>query len=326
MFRILRRSGVAQEHPPQSIDANEPVIDENHRSNTPLGDLWADRELGERDFLASDDDMAELLRAMSAVCPDKASSAAISQALGSTLEESWCFTNILCRYLTRNILSAGDGGMIKLLSGGGGGVVDANCAVIIKSVILAQKGSDDLRPICTAGVPSAFIKCLIRIHSIAFLAESGRKHDGQGFDSQKNASALYMVLEVLRHVCQEPCCVEDLVRLDAVAGLVNLAALGTCISGPIDVDMDTTDKVFELPVSKSIELHAAEILSKLVVSGASLLLTQHMHEHSLLQMLADVMRRAIFQSESKPYMFGIRISSRILLQVAKPVFKLGRHR
>jgi hypothetical protein len=314
MFRILRRSGV-DEHPPQPIRQPEPVVDETHRINTPLGELWADRELGERDFLASDDDMAELLRAMSAVCSDKASSAAIANALGSALEEAWCFTNILCRYLTRNILSAGDGGMIKLLAGVDGGVVGANCSVIIKHVILAQKGVDDLRPICTAGVPSAFIKCLVRIHSIAFLAESGRKHDGQGFDSQKNISALYSVLEVLRHVCQEPCCVDDLVRLDAVAGLVNLAALGTCVSGPIDVDMDTTDKVFELPVSKSIELHAAEILSKLIVSGASLLLTKHMHEHSLLQMLADVMRRAIFQTESKPYMFGIRIASRILLQV-----------
>jgi hypothetical protein len=315
MFRILRRSGAHEEHPAQPINQADPAVEENHRGSTPLGDLWADRELGERDFLASDDDMAELLQAMSTACPDKASSAAIALALGSTLEESWCFTNILCRYLTRNILSAGDGGMIKLLSKGGGGVVGANCAVIIKSVILAQKGSDDLRPICTAGVPSAFVKCLIRIHSIAFLAESGRKHDGEGFDSQKNLSALYSVLEVLRHVCQEPCCVEDLVRLDAVSGLVNLAALGTRVSGPIDVDMDTTDKVFELPVSKSIELHAAEILSKLVVSGASLQLTKHIHEHSLLQTLADVMRQAIFQSDSRPYMFGIRIASRILLQV-----------
>jgi hypothetical protein len=292
----------------------EPEPDQEHHDSTPLAQLWAERELGERDFLASDEDMAELLRAMSSLCPGKACSKDIANALASGVEESWCFTNLLCRYLTRNILSAGDGGMTKILCGDGE-QVGFNCSVIIQNVILAQKGSDELRPICTAGVPSAFIKCLIRLHSAAFLAESGRKRDGQGFDLQKTKTALHWVLEVLRHVCQDPSCVEDLVRLDSIAGLVNLAALGTTLSVDTDVDMDTTDKFFELPFSKSIELHAADILSKLIVSGASLLLTQHMHQNSLLQKLADIMRRAILLAECKPYMFGIRISSRILLQV-----------
>ena len=316
MFRILRRSGVPHEeeaHHTSNVQ-EETASAADSRDLTPLGKLWAERELGERDFLASDDDMTELLRAMSALCPGKASSNAIAAALGSGVEESWCFTNLLCRYLTRNILSAGDGGMTKILCGEGE-QVGFNCALIIQNVILAQKGSDELRPVCTAGIPSAFIKCLIRLHSAAFLAESGRKRDGQGFDLQKTKTALHWVLEVLRHVCQDPCCVEDLVRLDSVTGLVNLAATGTTVTGDHDVDMDLTDKIFELPFSKSIELHAADILSKLVVSGASLLLTQHMHQNSLLQKLADMMTRAILLSESKPYMFGIRINSRILLQV-----------
>ena len=316
MFRILRRSGVAQEdHPGISTqaDSEETTF---HKDSTPLGELWAGRELGERDFLASDEDMTELLRAMISVCPGKANSGAIANALGSGIEESWVLTNLLCRYLTRNIMSAGDGGMTKILCGEGDHV-GFNCSVIIQNVILAQRGSDELRPICTAGVPSVFIKCLIRLHSAAFLAESGRKRDGQGFELQKTKTALHWVLEVLRHVCQDPCCVEDLVRLDSIKGLINLASLGTMVTGETEVDMDATDKVFELPFSKSIELHAADILSKLIVSGASLLLTQHMHQNSLLQLLGEAMKRAVLHSESRPYMFGVRISSRILLQVVQ---------
>ena len=206
--------------------------------------------------------------------------------------------------------------MTKILCGEGDHV-GFNCSVIIQNVILAQRGSDELRPICTAGVPSVFIKCLIRLHSAAFLAESGRKRDGQGFELQKTKTALHWVLEVLRHVCQDPCCVEDLVRLDSIKGLINLASLGTMVTGETEVDMDATDKVFELPFSKSIELHAADILSKLIVSGASLLLTQHMHQNSLLQLLGEAMKRAVLHSESRPYMFGVRISSRILLQVVQ---------
>eukprot|EP00292_Cryptomonas_paramecium_P001722 CAMPEP_0113674852 /NCGR_PEP_ID=MMETSP0038_2-20120614/7674_1 /TAXON_ID=2898 /ORGANISM="Cryptomonas paramecium" /LENGTH=941 /DNA_ID=CAMNT_0000591529 /DNA_START=55 /DNA_END=2876 /DNA_ORIENTATION=- /assembly_acc=CAM_ASM_000170 len=314
MFRVFTKTQPPPEPPVQA--------DSHAQAQSPsasLAELWAERELGEKDFVSSDEDMDELLQALSVLCPSKASSSDLSNALGSR-EESWCFTNILCRYLTRNLLSAGDNSLTKILCGDEG-IVGKNCAIIITKVVLGQSGPDDLRPICTAGVPSTFIKSLVRLRSTAFLAESGRKREGEGFDMRKTQTALYWVLEVLRHVCQESCCTEDLVRFDAIRSLVSLSAAATFINS--DVDLDTSDTVFELQFSKSIELHAADVLSRLIVQGSSKLLTEYFHQNRILAMLAEPMSRAIVQSDTKPFMFGFRIALRLLLQAGNAACKLS---
>jgi hypothetical protein len=87
---------------------------------------------------------------------------------------------MLCRYLTRQISNEDDSYVVRIFSSDEGGAASRNCRIISGIVIPGLKSSDDLQPVCEAGVPSRAVKLLLRMQTMAVIIETGRTSNRSG--------------------------------------------------------------------------------------------------------------------------------------------------
>ena len=163
-----------------------------------LGELWAEAAQGQRDFLISHSDVADLRKAYENLFPRGADKEAIRKALGSSLDEAAEFIEVLCRYLIRNISKEDDELVLHLFTG----IEEArslNTQFILSSFLLSLHSVDDLTPVCGVGVPSMLVKLLARMQTVSVLLESGQ-HGEMNLTAEDLNKALNLIVRALRHI------------------------------------------------------------------------------------------------------------------------------
>ena len=167
-----------------------------------LKQLWEDGKAGKRDFVLADGDATELLDAFVQSFPNGASKDQILADLGGTVEDGNGLITVVCRYLTRHISTEKDAYVVRLFSGEEGSAAARNCRMIARIVIPGLLTPEDLQPVCDAGVPSAVVKLLVRMQTMAVLIESGRSSDRAGVASGRACSTCASAarLATVRHL------------------------------------------------------------------------------------------------------------------------------
>jgi len=293
-----------------------------------LGKLWEEGTTGKRDFLLKDNDITELVSTFHQTFPNGASKEEIQKSLGGLAENAQSNAHALilmfCRYLTRQISNEDDAYVVRLFSGAKNdeqGAVPGNCRIISSVIIPALKTSEELQPVCEAGVPSRMVKLMLRMQTMAVLIESGRssKSERSGrapLETDEISKALNVVVRIMRHVCggvgsdqqQEDsdctphvniCAVEDLVRGDAIRSLIGLVARAA--------------KPYSTGISRWIEVHAVDVLLTVVRHGMCRCLADHMRENDLLQPVVEALVTHL-DADDTPNFLGVIGLFKVLLQ------------
>ena len=232
--------------------------------------------------------------------------------LGTPLDHGSEFIQTMCRYLIRHLSAKGDNLVIKNLCGDNGMVAKSCCRIVI--LILSLGGSESLAPVCKSGLPSALVRLMVRMHSMAILVESERQTEE--IELRKIHKALGSVVLLLRHVSGEAGTLEDLVQHECVGRLMLLASRAA---------ESRNSKVALLvanSISKWIELHAVDVMLFLVRTGISRLFADHMVKFSILDCLGDALEAAL-QNDVEPHLLGILGLFKLLQHLASHAAKAG---
>jgi hypothetical protein len=299
--------------PPSTVDG------EGNLGNNAGPRIWGDEE------------MKDVLAAFLEWCPQPATELRridlkmIAWALGAgeavPIEQAAGFVNMLCRYLIRAISAPGDSNVIKSLCDDFG-VIGNNCRIIV-IMILSLDGLENLKPIGQAGVPSALVRLVVRMHSMVILVESERQKEKVDL-RQIHLVLWYIVSRLLRHLSHLPETIEDLIQGDGIGRLTLLAsqaAKGVCTTGALFTAAS---------VSKWIELHSIDILLFLLESDISPQLAQHMVRNSTFECVGDALEHALEQAAHSPspdgdefHLYGVLALFKVLLRVAQGACAAG---
>lgn len=233
--------------------------------------------------------------------------------VGTPLDHGSEFIQTLCRYLIRALSGKGDNLVIRNLCGDNG-IVGKSCCRIVILVLSLGGGSESLAPVCKSGLPSALVRLMVRMHSMAILAESERQTEE--IELRKIHKALGSVVLLLRHVSGEQMTLEDLVENECVGRLMLLA------SRAAESRNSKAALLVANSTSKWIELHAVDVMLFFVRTGISRLLADHMIKFSVLDCLGDALEAAL-QSDVEPHLLGVLGLFKLLQQLASLAGRAG---